>query len=45
MKRFLEEVKKVAEKRIVYTEHAFDEMNAEEEIISIDEIRQVIFKG
>ena len=45
MKRFLEEVKKAAERRIVYTEHALDEMNAEEEIISIDEIRQVISKG
>jgi len=45
MMRFLEEVKKAATKRIVYTEHAVDEMNAEQEIISIDEIRQVIFKG
>ena len=45
MRRFLEEIKKAAEKRIVYTEHALNEMNAEEEIISIDEIRQVIFKG
>lgn len=45
MKHFLEEVRRAAKKKIVYTEHALDEMNAEEEIISCDEIREVIFKG
>jgi len=28
---FLEEVRKTAGKKIIYTEHALDEMNAEEE--------------
>jgi len=45
MENFLDKVKKAAETRIVYTEHALDEMNAEEEIISKDEVRQVIFEG
>ena len=45
MRYFLEEVKKVAKKKIVYTEHVLDEMNAEEEIISCDELKEVIFKG
>lgn len=45
MENFLDKVKKAAETRIVYTEHALNEMNAEEEIISKDEIRQVIFEG
>lgn len=45
MKYFLVDVKRAAKKRIVYTEHALDEMNAEEEIISCGEIREVIFKG
>ncbi len=45
MNNFLEEIKKAAKKKIAYTEHALDEMNAEEEIISCDEIRNVIFKG
>ena len=45
MDNFLSEVKKVAEKKIIYTEHALDEMNTEEELISKDEIRQVIFEG
>jgi hypothetical protein len=42
---FLEEVRRAARKRILYIEHALNEMNAEEEIISCDEIREVIFKG
>jgi len=42
---FLEKVKRKAEKRIMYTEHALDEMNAEEDMISKDEVRQVIFQG
>lgn len=42
---FLDEIKESARKKIVYTEHALDEMNAEKDIISTDEIRQVIFKG
>lgn len=45
VQHFLEEIKRAAKKRIVYTEHALDKMNDEEEIISCDEIREVIFKG
>lgn len=45
MRNLLNEVKKAAKERIVYTEHALSEMNAEEEIISCDEVRQVIFRG
>jgi len=45
MDNFFDEVKKAAEKKVIYTEHALDEMNAEEELISKDEIRQVIFEG
>ena len=45
MDNFLSEVEKTAEKKIIYTEHALDEMNAEEELISKDEVRQVIFEG
>ena len=45
MDSFLNKVKKAAEKKIIYTEHALDEMNAEEELISKDEVRQVIFEG
>ena len=45
MDNFFDKVKKAAEKKVIYTEHALDEMNAEEELISKDEIRQVIFEG
>lgn len=45
MKRFLEKLRKVAREKIIYTLHALDEMNSEEEIISYEEIREVIFKG
>ena len=34
-----------SEIKIIYTEHALDEMIAEEEMISKDEVRHVIFKG
>lgn len=42
---FLDKVRGAAEKRIIYTEHALNEMNAEEEMISKGEVRQVIFEG
>jgi len=42
---FLDEVRRAAGKRIIYTEHALNEMNAEEEMITRDEVRQVIFEG
>lgn len=45
MRYFLEEIKRAAKEKIVYTEHALDEMNAEEEIITCDEVKEVIFNG
>jgi len=45
MEHFLEKVREVAAKRIVFTEHALEEMNLEGEIISPDEIKEVIFTG
>lgn len=42
---FLDEIRQAAKKRIIYTEHALDEMNAEEEIITGEEVKQVIFEG
>lgn len=40
-----DEVRRAAKKKVIYTEHALDGMNAEEELISKDEIRQVVFEG
>lgn len=45
MEYFLEGVRRAARKRILYTEHALNEMNTEEEVISCDEIREVIFQS
>lgn len=45
MRDFLEEVRKAAKKCIFYTEHSLAEMNKEEELISADEVREVVFKG
>jgi len=42
---FLRIVRQAAEKRIIYTLHAFDEMNAEDELITKDEVRFVVFDG
>ncbi len=42
---FIDLVKQSARKKIIYTLHAIDEMNAEDEIITIDEVRQVVFNG
>lgn len=42
---FISKIREVAEKKILYTLHAVDEMNAEDEVISKDEIREVIFTG
>jgi hypothetical protein len=38
-------IKTAAAKRIIYTEHALDEMNREEEMITKDEVREVVRKG
>ena len=42
---YLHQIRRKAEKRIIYTEHALDEMMAEEEMITKDEVRHVIFNG
>lgn len=42
---FITKVKDAVAKKILYTIHAIDEMNAEDELISIDEVRDVIFDG
>jgi hypothetical protein len=42
---FIELVKQSAEKKIIYTLHALDEMNAENEMITTDEVRYVVFNG
>lgn len=42
---FLETVRKVARKRILYLPHALDAMNSPTELISVDEVRQAIFHG
>ncbi len=42
---FIDEVIEAATKKILYTIHALDEMNAEDELISNDEVREVIFSG
>lgn len=42
---FIDIVKQSAEKKIIYTTHALDEMNAEDEMITTDEVRYVVFSG
>jgi len=42
---FADKIKEAAEEKVIYTEHALDEMNAEDEMISKDEVRQVISEG
>lgn len=42
---FADAVRQAAAKKIIYTLHALDEMNAEDEIITTDEIRDVILQG
>lgn len=42
---FLNIIRAAAAKRIIYTEHALDEMNREEEMITKDEIREIVGKG
>ncbi len=43
--RYLNEIRRAAKKKIIYTEHALNEMHAEEEMITKDKVRQVIFEG
>jgi hypothetical protein len=42
---FIELIRKSAKRKIIYTLHALDEMNAEDEMITTDEVRDVIFNG
>jgi hypothetical protein len=42
---FIDLIRFTAEKRIIYTNHAVDEMNAEDEMITTAEVRYVIFNG
>ncbi|MBI4653438.1 MAG: DUF4258 domain-containing protein [Nitrospirae bacterium] len=41
----VDQIRRAATKRIIYTAHAVDEMNAEDELISVEEVRQVVFNG
>lgn len=38
-------IKHTAEKKIIYTIHALDQMNAENELITTDEVRDVVSNG
>lgn len=42
---FINDIKTAAKRKIIFTEHAFDEMNKEEEIITSVEAKEIIFKG
>lgn len=42
---FLNLIREKAKEKLIYTEHAVDAMIAEEEMISKDEVRHVIFRG
>jgi len=41
----LNEIKLSASRRILYTLHAVDEMNAPNEMISTEEVREAVFEG
>ncbi len=45
MEGFLKQIKETAKKRIIYTQHVLDEMNAEEEMITPEEVRKVVLEG
>lgn len=42
---FIDLIKQSAVKKIIYTLHALDEMNAEDEMITTDEVKNVVFNG
>jgi len=42
---FKDQIIRAAANRIIYSAHAVDEMNAEDELITIAEVRHVVFKG
>lgn len=42
---FINFIRSSAEKKIIYTNHALDEMNAEDEMITTAEVKEVISNG
>jgi len=40
-----DQIIQAAGKKIIYSAHALDEMNAEDEMITVEEVRQVVLKG
>ncbi len=44
-KAFIDKVRHAGNKRLIYTSHALDEMNAENEMIRVDEVREVVAEG
>ncbi|MFQ5686051.1 MAG: DUF4258 domain-containing protein [Candidatus Scalindua sp.] len=42
---FIVRIREVLKRKVLYTLHALDEMNAEDELISKDEVREVILHG
>jgi hypothetical protein len=42
---FIDKIRQSAKKKIIFTLHAVEEMNAEEEIINVQEVRDVVFNG
>ena len=44
-KTLLEKIRKMAQRQIIYTEHALDRMNAESEMITSEEVREVVLEG
>ena len=43
--KLLDSIKRAAKNKFLFTLHALEEMNAEGDIITTDEVRGVIFKG
>jgi len=41
----LEKIRESAIRRVIYTEHALDRMNAESEMITFEEVREVVVAG
>ena len=44
-KTLLEKIRKLTQRQIIYTEHALDRMNAESEMITFEEVREVVIEG
>ncbi|MBI4684487.1 MAG: DUF4258 domain-containing protein [Nitrospirae bacterium] len=41
----IDQIKQAAVRKIIYTSHAVDEMNAEDKLITVAEVRQVVLNG